>query len=387
MSFGIYVHVPFCLRRCGYCAFVTSAPGDDRVPWEDRHRTWARSVVHEIGTAAALLGDHRPPVDTVYLGGGTPTAVDPDLVVAVLDATRRDLDVADDLEVTIECNPDGLRPGQLGRLVDGGVTRVSIGMQSADPAVLRTLDRSHPWELAVAAVDDARSAGAAHVGLDLILGTPGETDESWCRTLDVALACDVDHLSAYALAVEPGTKLAARVRGGSLPAPDPDAAARRYELLDDACTAAGLQWYELSNWAADDSARCRHNLGTWRDHDWWGVGPGAHSHVGSQRWWNHAAEREWATAVGEGRIPAAGHEVLDRAARRCERIMLGIRLREGLAVDEELDPGAVDALVADGLVDRRDGSTPGTRTGPGTDRIVLTRRGRLLADAVVRRLV
>jgi len=372
----VYVHVPFCARRCGYCAFVTYAPGDEDAGWEDRHRAWGRSAVREVEAAARLLGERRPTVDTVYLGGGTPTAVDASLLLGVISSLRREFDVADDLEVTVEANPDGLALHQLEELVGGGVTRVSIGLQSASAEVLRTLDRTHPAEAAVDAVAAARRAGARHVSLDLIYGTPGETDDEWDDTVALALACDVDHLSAYALGIEPGTRLAARVRSGTLTVPDPDAAGRRYEQLDDACRAAGLEWYELSNWAADDGARCRHNLGTWRDHDWWGIGPGAHSHLGSQRWWNHAAERDWHRAVDAGLVPAAGHEVLDDEARRCERIMLGIRLREGLSTAVGLDPGVVDDLVAEGLVHRI-----------GTDRITLGRRGRLLADTVVRRLV
>ena len=378
---GLYVHVPFCARRCGYCAFVTTAPGDGvpRSDWSRTHQQWAAAAVAEVATADRLLGADRPALTSIYFGGGTPTAVDATLLVQVLDAIRERFDVRSDLEVTVESNPDGLVPGQLETLVGAGVTRCSFGLQSAVPRVLDLLDRTHPPELAIAAVDAARRAGARHVGLDLIYGTPGERPEDWAATVDLALGCSIDHLSAYALAVEPGTKLAARVRRGDLPVPDPDEAADRYLVIDDACRHAGMDRYELSNWSRGESARCRHNLLTWRDHHWWGVGPGAHSHIGDHRWWNHADLGRWSAAALAAELPAAGGERLDAAQRRTERVMLGLRLTEGLPTADAdgptLDPAEVHALVAEGLVD------------VGDERIRLSDRGRLLADHVVRRLL
>lgn len=386
---SFYVHVPFCARRCGYCAFVTSAPGEvvgptGEVPgeWTARHRLWADAAAAEVGLAAERLGSDVPPIGSIYFGGGTPTAVDASLIVGVLEAIGRNFELVDDIEVTVEANPDGLATGQLDRLVDGGVTRISFGMQSTSESALRTLDRTHPGTLAPAAVSAARLAGAAHVSLDLIYGTPGETDDEWAASVRTALSCDVDHISAYSLSVEPRTRLAARIRTGQLPHPDPDSAARRYRIADEACQEAGFEWYELSNWAAEPAARCRHNLGTWRDHDWWGIGPGAHSHVGRQRWWNHSSERTWAGDVRSGGVPAAGHEVLDEDSRRCERIMLGIRLREGLAIDERMDPAVLEELASSGLI----GLIP-TAGPPGAELIVLTAQGRLVADHVVRSLL
>lgn len=383
---GIYVHVPFCIRRCGYCAFVTYAEGGTGDA--DAHRRWADAAVQEVALAARVLGPDRPELTSVYFGGGTPTSVDPDLLGRVLAGVRRHFDTGSDTEVTVEANPDGLRPGQLERLRELGVTRASFGLQSASTRVLELLDRTHPPERAVAAVAGARAAGFDHVSLDLIHGTPGETAAEWAATVELALGAGVDHLSAYALAVEPGTKLAARVRRGELPAPVGDDAADRYEVLDRACRAAGLEWYEVSNWASGPAARCRHNLLYWRDHHWWGVGPGAHSHVGPVRWWNPAGLEAWWDPLAHDTAPAEGHEVLDPQERRTERIMLGVRLAEGLTVTDDLDRAAVSGLVDDGLVAVVGGSAgPGGTRSTGPDRLVLTDRGRLLADLVVRRLL
>ncbi|MFZ4519549.1 MAG: radical SAM family heme chaperone HemW [Microthrixaceae bacterium] len=370
---GLYVHVPFCIRRCGYCAFVTYAEGETGDA--DAHRRWADAAVAEVALADRVLGADRPTLTSVYFGGGTPTSVAPELLGRVLDAVRRRFATDPSVEVTVEANPDGLRPGQLARLRELGVTRVSLGLQSASNRVLELLDRTHPPERAVAAVAEARAAGFDHVSLDLIHGTPGETAAEWDATVALALGTGVDHLSAYALAVEPGTKLAARVRNGELPSPSGDDAADRYAVLDRACRGAGLDWYELSNWAADESARCRHNLLYWRDHHWWGVGPGAHSRIGPLRWWNPAALGSWWDPLDRGRSPAEGHELLGVGERRTERLMLGIRLAEGVEVGDDVDADAVRGAVEDGLAELRAG------------RLLLTDRGRLLADLVVRRLL
>jgi putative oxygen-independent coproporphyrinogen III oxidase len=369
---GIYLHVPFCVRRCGYCAFVTYAEGEVGDP--DAHAHWAASARAELALADRVLGADRPPLTSVFVGGGTPTAVSPALLAEVLDELRRRFAVADDLEITVEANPDGLCKGQLAELRAAGVDRVSFGMQSAVPRVLELLDRTHDPERVPAAVADARAAGFDHVSLDVIYGTPGERPGDWAATVDAALACDVDHLSAYALGIESGTRLGARVRRGELPVPSDDEAADRYEHLDRRCAETGLEWYEVSNWASSPGARCRHNQLYWRNEHWWGVGPGAHSHVAGVRWWNHPQLGAWGAAANSGGSPTAGHEVLDEGQRRLERVLLGIRVAEGLPLDAVDRPDAVAGLEDDGLVRRRG------------ERLVLTRRGRLLADLVVRRL-
>jgi oxygen-independent coproporphyrinogen-3 oxidase len=254
---------------------------------------------------------------------------------------------------------------------------MSFGMQSVRSNVLAVLERSHTPGAARRAVADAHAAGFAHVSLDLIYGTPGETDADWQASLDAALAAGPDHVSAYALTIEPRTRLAAQVRQGRLPAPDEDVLVRRYHRADDVLTAAGLSWYELSNWASSPEARCRHNLLYWRNHHWWGIGPGAHSHIGGTRWWNEAHPEAYAARVTAGALPVAGHEVLDHHARQIEDVLLAVRLAEGFRVG-----GATSLareLVDDGLV---------TVVAQGNAPVlVLSRRGRLLADLVARRVL
>jgi oxygen-independent coproporphyrinogen-3 oxidase len=381
---GVYVHVPFCTVRCGYCDFNTytladlgAELGPGGGPPGASRATYAAGAGAELRVARAVLGGATPPVDTVFLGGGTPTLLPADDLVGILDTVSAELGLAPQAEVTTEANPDSVSPESLARLRDGGFTRLSLGMQSAVPAVLRTLDRTHDPDRVPQAVAWARAAGFEQVSLDLIYGTPGETLADWRRSLDAALACEPDHVSAYSLIVEEGTALARAVTRGAVPAPDEDDLADKYLLADEVLTAAGLRWYELSNWARDEAARCRHNLLYWRGGDWWGVGPGAHSHVGGVRWWNLKHPRAWAARLADGLSPAAAREVLDLETRRVERILLEIRLAEGLPVDV-LDTRGLSRLTplrGDGLV------------GLDTGRVVLTPRGRLLADAVVRDLV
>jgi oxygen-independent coproporphyrinogen-3 oxidase len=367
--FGVYVHVPFCASRCGYCDFNTYIPG------EASPDGYAEAVEAELALARRVLGGTPPPAQTVFVGGGTPTLLGADGLARVLDAVRHHVGLAGGAELTTEANPESVDPAALAALREAGFTRVSLGMQSAAPHVLDVLDRRHTPGRAVAAAREARAAGFEHVSLDLIYGTPGERAEDWAGSLNAALEAEPDHVSAYSLIVEPGTRLAARVRRGELPAPDDDVLAERYEAAETILGAAGLRWYEVSNWARDAQARCRHNLGYWRGGDWWGVGPGAHSHVGGVRWWNVLHPSRWAALLADGRSPAAGREEPDADAARLEHVMLGVRLREGLDLGA-LTPGARDAAAqaaADGLLDPaplRDG------------RAVLTLRGRLLADRV-----
>jgi len=253
-------------------------------------------------------------------------------------------------------------------------------MQSAAEHVLATLDRTHTPGRAGEAAAEARAAGFEHVSLDLIYGTPGERDEDWRASLDAALAAGPDHVSAYGLIVEPGTRLAAQVRRGELPAPDQDVLAERYEVAEETLGAAGLSWYEISNWAAAPEARCRHNLGYWRGSDWWGIGPGAHSHVGGVRWWNVLHPSTYAERLAAGNSPAHARELLDPAARRFERIMLETCLAEGLdtALLDAAGCAAAARAASDGLADP---------AALATGRIRLTLRGRLIADTVVQQLV
>jgi putative oxygen-independent coproporphyrinogen III oxidase len=378
-DFGVYLHVPFCRVRCGYCDFNTYTATELRGVSQSEY---AGHAVREVGFAADALARSGVPtreVSTVFFGGGTPTLLPPDDLGAMLAAVRGAWGIADGAEVTTEANPDSVDADDLRRLADAGFTRVSFGMQSAVPSVLATLERTHDPARIPLVVRWAREAGL-QVSLDLIYGTPGETLDDWSRSLDAALACEPDHVSAYALIVEPGTKLARQIRSGAVQEPDDDLEADMYELADERLAAAGYGWYEVSNWATDDTHRSRHNLAYWLGHDWWGVGPGAHSHVGGVRWWNVKHPAAYAQRVLAGESPAAGRETLDAETQRVERVLLLTRIREGVTVGELEAPGrrAVAGLIADGLVDAK-AALAGS--------VVLTLRGRLLADAVVRRLL
>ncbi|MGB9374087.1 MAG: radical SAM family heme chaperone HemW [Jiangellales bacterium] len=381
--FGVYVHVPFCATRCGYCDFNTytadelgTTPGASRAGWAD-------AVLAEWRLARTVLGASRPPIDTVFFGGGTPTLLPPADLLRVLDALRDDPGLADDAEVSVEANPETLTPQTLAALRSGGVTRLSMGMQSATAHVLAVLDRVHTTGRVAAAVTDARAAGFDSLSLDLIYGTPGESLADWAHTVDVTVGLAPDHVSAYALIVEPGTRLAGRVARGQVAAPDDEAMASMYEVADEALAQAGFAWYEVSNWARGPRHRSRHNLHYWRDTDWWGLGPGAHSHVGGVRWWNVKHPAAWSQRLDAGLSPAQARETLDEATRRLERIMLGLRTADGAAVADvaaSVGPQArvrLDDMVGDGLV-----QPAPLRSG----RVTLTRRGRLLADAVTLRL-
>jgi len=333
--------------------------------------TYADTVIQEIRWARRQIGEPRS-VSTVFVGGGTPTLLGAADLVRILDAIRGEFDLAPDAEVTTEANPDSVTPAQLDGLRQGGFTRVSFGVQSLAPHVLATLERTHTPGRALEAIAEARTVGFEHVSADLIYATPGETHDDLRRSVAGVLAAGVDHLSAYSLIVEEGTRLAARVRRGEAPPVDDDLAAERYAIIDTMAEEAGLEWYEVSNWALR-GAECRHNLGYWCDADWWGAGPGAHGHLDGRRWWNLKHPATYARAVGDGLAPIAGEESVGAAGRELERVMLGLRLREGLnragLPDEE-----VDRLAEEGLIRVID------------DRVALTSHGRLLADAVVRRL-
>jgi putative oxygen-independent coproporphyrinogen III oxidase len=370
--FGIYVHVPFCATRCGYCDFNTYTPAELGGANPDG---WLEALRIELELAAARLSSQRSlqEVSTVFVGGGTPSMLGGERLAAVLDAVRANFSLAPDAEVTTEANPESTSPQLLGQLRSAGFTRVSLGMQSIVPHVLAALDRVHSPGRALAAAADARAEGFDHVNLDLIYGTPGETDDDLARSVDAAIGAGVDHVSAYALVVEDGTALARRVRRGEFPSPDDDVLATRYELLDARLSGAGFDWYEVSNWSLP-GGECRHNLGYWDGGEWWGAGPGAHGFVDATRWWNVKHPNAYAQALANGLLPVADHESLDAEARHTEDVMLRLRLRRGLPVGELGGAEAARAQIAvsDGLVDRLD------------DRLVLTDRGRLLADAVVR---
>jgi putative oxygen-independent coproporphyrinogen III oxidase len=384
VPFGVYVHVPFCDTRCGYCDFNTYTatelgPGVSRGGYAD-------TVLRELRLAADVLsdgdvlGERIPPISSIFFGGGTPTLLPAEHLGLIIQDIGDRFGLADDVEVTTEANPETVTPGYLAKLRQVGFTRISVGMQSAAPNVLAVLDRKHRPGRPEEVVAEARAAGFEHVNLDLIYGSPYETDADWQASLDAAIGAGPDHISAYALVVEQGTALARQVASGVVPPPDDDVQADRYVMADETLRTAGYGWYEISNWGRGDAARCRHNDLYWSDANWWGLGPGAHSHVSGVRWWNVRHPARYAAMVDAGRSPAAGRETLDEAARYTERVMLGIRRSEGLDVTQlpAAARAAVPQLASWGLLEQ-DAALVG--------RLVLSQRGRLMADAVVKELL
>jgi putative oxygen-independent coproporphyrinogen III oxidase len=369
--FAVYVHVPFCITRCGYCDFNTYTPAELGGVNPD---AWLLALRTELELAAARLD--APTVNTVFVGGGTPSLLGGARLATLLDMVREQFVLAPDVEVTTEANPESTWPEFFDAIRTAGYTRVSLGMQSVAPRVLATLDRVHSPGRSSAAAREAIAAGFEHVSLDLIYGTPGESEDDLLRSVDVAAETGVDHVSAYALVVEEGTALARRVRRGELAAPDDDVLAHRYELVDARLSAAGMTWYEVSNWSRP-GGECRHNLGYWDGGQWWGAGPGAHGYVGTTRWWNVKHPNAYAEMLAGAALPVAGFEQLGADALHTEDVLLKTRLRQGLPLArlDDAERERAETLVADGLL-VSDG-----------DSLVLTPRGRLLADAVVRTLL
>ncbi|WP_193106830.1 radical SAM family heme chaperone HemW [Brachybacterium sp. FME24] len=377
---SVYVHVPFCAVRCGYCDFNTYTATE-----LGGGGSQAEYPSHAMAEMDLTLADDRAAgydydrVGTVFFGGGTPTLLPADELVAMLAHLRGLIPLAEGAEVSTEANPDSVTEESLQQLADGGITRVSFGMQSAVRSVLRTLGRTHDPERVPQAVAWAREAGL-DVSLDLIYGTPGETLADVETSVKAALACGVDHMSAYSLIIEGNTAMARQLRRGELEAPDPDDMADKYELVDDLASADGLTWYEVSNWARTPAQRSRHNLAYWRGSDWWGIGPGAHRHRDGLRSWNVKHPSRYATTLAEGALPVADSEQVSSQDRLVERIMLELRIIDGLAVDEV--PEQTRPMLE---VHRERGHLDADALAAG--RAVLTREGRLLADAVIRDLV
>ncbi|TPW70221.1 radical SAM family heme chaperone HemW [Schumannella sp. 10F1B-5-1] len=376
---GVYVHVPFCRVRCGYCDFNTYTASEIRGVKQSDYAGQALDEIRFAGGVLDRAGVGGRPVSTVFFGGGTPTLLPVSDLTAMLHGIRDTWGLAPGAEVTTEANPDSVDARDLAALAEAGFTRVSFGVQSAVPEVLATLERTHDPARVPQVVRWAREAGL-EVSLDVIYGSPGETADQWRRTLDAVLAEEPGHISAYALIVEEGTKLARQIKRGEVPEPSDDAQADFYDMADAAFAGAGYDWYEVSNFSKGAARRSRHNLAYWTSQDWWGIGPGAHSHVGGVRWWNVKHPAAYAGRIAEGISPAHARETLDAETRRVERVLLETRVVDGLPT-EVLDAEGrreVAGLIAEGLVEGR---------AAVAGRVVLTRPGRLLADAVVRRLL
>jgi putative oxygen-independent coproporphyrinogen III oxidase len=374
-TLSAYVHVPFCRVRCGYCDFNTYTATELR---GSSQATYSRDLSREIALSRAVVERAQlpaRPLSSVFFGGGTPTLLPVDELAGTLGELRSTFGLAPGAEVTTEANPDSVDQQYLERLVRAGFTRVSFGVQSVVPHVLATLDRTHDTERVSDVVRWAQQAGL-EVSVDLIYATPGESLEDWRASAEFAASLGTGHISAYSLIVEEGTALARRIGSGELPEPDDDLAADMYDLADDVFSAAGLEWYEVSNWAASDQQQSVHNMAYWTGQDWWGYGPGAHSHVGGVRFWNAKHPAAYASRLSEGLSPSVGRETPDADSTALENILLRTRLRAGLSV-EFVPADAVAELVERGLLNAE---------AAHHGRVELTRNGRLLADAVVRRL-
>ena len=376
---AFYVHVPYCVRRCGYCDFNTYTPAELAISSDlsGVSRSYIDLLIHEIDLARAT--SRATQVPTIFFGGGTPTLMEPSDLGRVITAISDRFEIASDAEITIEANPDTVTPQKLEALRAAGFNRISFGMQSAATHVLAALDRTHNPENVTTSVLAARSAGFDEVSVDLIYGTPGESIKDWSQTLDTALALPITHISAYALIVEQGTKLGAQVKRGEVVMPDDDETADKYLLADERFEAEGFTWYELSNWSKPGS-QSRHNMAYWLGTNWWGAGPGAHSHLDGRRFWNVKHPNAYKERILSTGNPMAEEELLTEAAKQSESVMLRIRLREGISAaafgsDVVL---RLSDYVAQGYLDE---------SGWSQGRVVLTRTGRLIADRIVREIV
>ena len=393
--FEAYIHVPFCIRRCGYCDFNTYTAVD--MGAGASRGNYANMVIREMSIVHDCQIAHcfnEPEAATFLFGVGTPTILKASDLVAMLNAVRDTWGIADNAEITTEANPDTVNADYVKELADGGFNRISFGMQSAVPSVLKTLDRTHTPANVAAGIAAANAAGMRS-SVDLIYGAPGESLDDWRVSVRTAIDLGVDHISAYALTVAPNTKMGRQIAVGTLPTPDDDDEATKYEIADDLLSVAGLEWYEISNWARP-GYESQHNLGYWRNVDWAGLGPGAHSHYGNVmdveqstsaetsetvkssglRSWDIAHPRMWGQAINDDNVPWSGSERISNEENLEEIIMLGLRIREGLDLSRlgnMVDMARIQPMEDEGLIVIRDG------------RVIPTRTGRLLNDTVIER--
>jgi oxygen-independent coproporphyrinogen-3 oxidase len=381
-TFHAYLHVPFCKVRCGYCDFNTYTASElDGAKQSD----YADVLIREIEFSAKVIADAGLPkrkLSTVFFGGGTPTLLPAEDLIRIFQTLADTFDLAPAAEITTEANPDTVDAEYFKKLKAAGFNRVSIGMQSAVHSVLATLERSHKPENVALAIAGAKAAGL-NTSLDLIYGAPGETLEQWQTSIQEAISLNPDHISAYALIVEDGTKLARQIKSGELDEPDEDLQADKYELADKLLAENGFDWYEVSNWSKGKQNSSAHNFSYWQSQDWWGYGPGAHSHFGGVRWWNVKHPTAYSGKLQKVESPAAGRETLTERVRLEERVLLEIRVSQGMAISilKQVSKNAqklISEFIADGLID------PKSAIG---GYLKLTLKGRLLADSLVRQLL
>ena len=381
-SFHAYVHVPYCLTRCGYCDFNTYTASE---LGNHRRDEYFEVVQKEIAFSKEVLAESEvavPSISTVFFGGGTPTLLAAKDLISILDTLRSEFGIDESAEITTEANPDSVDEDYLGELYLAGFNRISFGMQSAVPKVLKVLERTHNPENVSKNVALAKKIGF-QVSVDLIYGTPGETIADWRESLQTAIDLETDHISAYSLIVEPGTKLHRQISSGDIVNPDEDLHAAMYEVAEQMLADAGFSNYEVSNWAKDTSSRSSHNIAYWQSKNWWGYGPGAHSHIAGTRFWNVKHPAAYAERIAQGISPALEREIVDLENRNIEKVMLELRLASGMDLEWLKANGfasakVVSELIADGLID-------GVLAVSG--KLVLTAKGRLLADAVIRKVL
>ena len=368
-NFGIYVHVPFCTVRCGYCDFNTYTP--DELQRADAAETWAESLVKEITYSLEQI--EKPQIlKSIFFGGGTPSLLSPEILKKIFTKVSSEFNLAKDIEITLEANPDTITKEIVKTWIDLGINRISIGMQSSDSAVLKTLDRTHNPENVKKAVNILQAAGLSNFSLDLIYGTPGESLTSWEQTVTTAIELEPPHISAYALTIEPGTALYRKTKLQQIPPVSADDQADKYLLLDKILSERNLPWYEISNWA-QPGFECQHNLNYWNNQNWWGYGPGAHSHIAGVRWWNVKHPFSYSKKLTAEKNAIEEKEILSTAQINLERVMLALRLKSS-----DLKEIVPNATLINWL---REGYLK-----EDLNNFELTPKGRLLLDTLVNQL-
>jgi oxygen-independent coproporphyrinogen-3 oxidase len=367
--FSLYVHVPYCSKRCGYCDFNTYTPSElDR---DDQIESWLQSAIKETIFARKILVEELT-VDTIFFGGGTPSLLEASVIKEFINNVSKHFKLKKDLEITLEANPDTITQSKAEDWLKAGINRISLGMQSSATNVLQVLDRTHNPANVLSSVEILKKAGFTNFSLDLIYGTPGESLEDWSNSLKDAIAINPPHISAYSLVIEPGTRMGSQLSRGEIKAVSDDDAADKYQLAEKLLNENGYSWYEISNWAKENK-ECQHNLNYWKGNNWWGIGPGAHSHINGVRWWNQKLPKNWRESLDKDQSPALAREKLTNEQIRNEEVMLLSRLKTGIN-RSDFDQKNVEKLIEDKLVNDVSG------------KLELTLEGRLLADVVFRQL-
>jgi len=367
--FSLYVHVPYCAKRCGYCDFNTYVPSE--LDKDDQIQSWLTSAIKELGLIKKVTKQDLV-IDTIFFGGGTPSLLEPEVINEFIENVSRRYSLKPKIEITLEANTDTITQEKSDYWLASGVNRISIGMQSSTKNVLQTLDRTHNPENVFNSVKILKDSGFINYSLDLIYGTPGESLEDWDKTLNDALALEPPHISAYSLVIEPGSKMGAQLNRGEISNVSDDDAADKYSLAEQIFSSRKYEWYEISNWSRSEM-QCQHNLNYWRGNNWWGIGPGAHSHINGVRWWNEKLPKNWREKLTRNQSPALAREILSERQIKDEKLMLLSRLRTGIK-SKEVKSSARNSLIEQGLIFEE------------SENIVLTLKGRLLADVVFRHL-